>query len=97
MAVAALPHPFTDELLRTLVLTAATRCVNVVNMNELAEADILLIGDIDEIATGIVIRVEQLEVLLLVHGTHTMLFPLVTDGHGTESNGERWTPARGKS
>ena len=49
--------------------------------------DVLVVGGIDEISTGFVERIQQLEALLLVHGSHANFIPLVSNAHGTETKG----------
>ena len=56
--------------------TAASRCI-------------LVISGVDEVSTGLVEGVQQLEAALLVHSSHAhlALVPLVADVHGTELDG----------
>lgn len=49
--------------------------------------DVLVARGIDEVASGVVIGVQELETLLLVHGPHAGFVPLISDTHGSESNG----------
>jgi len=48
---------------------------------------LVIVGRIDKVATGFVERVEQLEAVLLVHGTHAEISPLVADAHSTKLKG----------
>lgn len=49
--------------------------------------NLLVVGGIDEVSTSFVERIEQLEASLLIHSSHAILGPLVTDAHRTERNG----------
>ena len=46
----------------------------------------LSVGGIDEIASGVVVRIKQFEGRLFVHAAHTKLRPLVADAHRTYEN-----------
>lgn len=43
----------------------------------------LIVSSIYEVATGVIVRVKELEGILLVHATHPEILPLVTNTHGT--------------
>ena len=46
---------------------------------------LLVVSSINEVSSGIIERVEELETRLLVHHAHSELLPLVTDTHGAET------------
>lgn len=47
----------------------------------------LVTSRVDEVSTSGIERVEKLEAALFVHRAEPVLIPLVTDTHGTETNG----------
>ena len=47
----------------------------------------LIVGCIDEVSAGLIKSVKQLEAGFLIHSSHPVLIPLVTNAHGTETDG----------
>lgn len=50
-------------------------------------AYLLAVRGINEVTPRLVVRVQELETGVLVHGTHTNLVPLISNAHGTELQG----------
>ena len=44
----------------------------------------LIVGCIDEVSAGLIESVKQLEARFLIHSSHPLLVPFVTNAHGAE-------------
>ena len=49
--------------------------------------DVLIVRSVDEVASSVIVRVEELHTAFLVHRAHTVGGPLVSDAHRTELDG----------
>ena len=58
--------------------------VNTVQERRISERPLLAISGIDEVSTGIIEGIQELEGRFLVHTPHAKLLPLVPDAHTTE-------------
>ncbi|OBZ76902.1 hypothetical protein A0H81_03191 [Grifola frondosa] len=68
-------------------LVANAACLHPFPDEHLGGSLLVIVGGIDEIAPGLVVRVEQFKAAFLVHGAHADRGPLVADAHGAEADG----------
>ena len=78
-------HPFTNKFLRTLVLAEGDETISLYNGSD-DDQNLLVVSGIDEVAASLIESIKKLETSILVHSTHALFGPLVTDAHGTETD-----------